>query len=61
VKSEEKAQNIRHQEDGVLFRKLKLWVPTGRRAKICESEHDTEVGSHMSLDKTRELIRRNFW
>jgi hypothetical protein len=29
TESEEKVQNILHQEDGVLFRKLKLWMPTG--------------------------------
>jgi hypothetical protein len=59
--SEEKVQNILHQEDGVLFRKLKLWVPMGLRAEICGSENDMKVAGHMGQDKTRELIRQNFW
>jgi hypothetical protein len=57
----ENDQNILHHEEGSLFRKLKLWVPTGLRSEICESEHDTKVASHMGQDKIKELIRRNFW
>jgi hypothetical protein len=52
---------ILHQEDGILFRKMKLWVPNGLRAEILESEHDMKVAGHTGQDKTNDLIWRNFW
>jgi hypothetical protein len=61
MENEENTQNILHHEEGILFRKLKLWVPPGLRSEICESEYDTKVDGHMGQDKTTELIRRNIW
>jgi hypothetical protein len=61
LENEEQEQNILHQEEEILYRKLKLWVPSGLRLEVCESEHDSKVAGHMGQDKTKELIRRNFW
>jgi hypothetical protein len=52
---------ILHQEDGILFRKMTLWVPNGLRTEILESEYDTKVAGHMPQNKTKDLIRLNFW
>jgi hypothetical protein len=57
----EQDQNNLHQEEGILYRKLKLWVPSRLRLEVCESEYDSKVGCHMGQDETKELIRRNFW
>ena len=40
---------------------MKLWVPCGLRKSVLESEHDSKVAGHMGQDKTKELVRRNFW
>jgi hypothetical protein len=61
TEKEENEQNILHQEEGILLRKLNLWVLTGLRLEIGQSEHDTKVASHIGQDKTKELIRRNVW
>jgi hypothetical protein len=61
LENEEQEQNILHQEDGILYRKLKLWVPSRLRLEVCESEHDNKVAGHMGQDKTKELKRTNFW
>jgi hypothetical protein len=55
TEKEENEQNIRHQEEGILFRKFKIWVPTGLRSEICESEHEMKVADHMGQDKAKEL------
>jgi len=47
--------------DGLLYRKGRLWVPEGLRREVMRSEHDTKVAGHMGMDKTMELITRNFW
>jgi hypothetical protein len=57
MEREENEQNILHQEKSILFQKLSLWVPMGLRSEICNGEHDTKVASHMSQDKTKELIK----
>jgi hypothetical protein len=40
-----------------------LWIPNDKTlvCQILESEHNTKIASHMGLNKTIELIRRNFW
>jgi hypothetical protein len=48
-------------EDGILYRKMKLWVPKGLIQTVLESEHDSKIVGHFGQDKTIELIRRNFW
>lgn len=48
-------------EDGLLYRKNRLWVPTALQKEVLESEHDTKVAGHMGMDKTLELITRHFW
>ena len=48
-------------EDGLLYYKLRLYVPHGLVPRILESEHDSKVAGHFGQDKTIELIRRNFW
>ena len=49
--------------DGMLYRKGKIWVPNdpSLRKQIMESEHDSRVAGHMGMDKTSELIDRNFY
>ena len=49
------------KDDGLLYRKERLWVPAPLQKAILESEHDTKVAGHMGIDKTLELITRNFW
>lgn len=49
--------------DGLLYYKGRLWVPDNRALKrsILESEHDSKVAGHWGMDRTADLIRRNFW
>jgi len=49
------------EEDGILYYKLRLWVPNTLVQKVLESEHDSKIAGHFGQDKTIELIRRNFW
>lgn len=49
------------EQDQLLYRKGRLWVPASLRKEVLESEHDTRVAGHMGMDKTMELITRNFW
>ena len=50
-------------KDGMLFCKGKVWIPSdpSLRKLIMESEHDSRVACHMSMDKTMELVYRNFY
>jgi hypothetical protein len=48
-------------EDGILYQKMKLWVPKDLIQTVLESEHDSKIAGHFGQDKTIELIRRNFW
>ena len=47
----------------MLFRKGKVWIPSdpSLRKLIMESEHDRRVAGHMGMDKTMELVDRNFY
>ena len=49
-------------KDGMLFRKGKICIPDASALKklIFENEHDTIVAGHMGMDKTLEMISRNF-
>jgi hypothetical protein len=46
-KEDEKTESTLHQEEGVLYRKLKLWVPCGLRDSVLQSEYDSKVAGHM--------------
>lgn len=48
-------------QDDLLYRKNRLWVPIALQREIMESEHDTRIAGHMGMDKTMELVTRNFW
>ena len=50
-------------KDGMLFRKGKVWIPSDPSLSklIMESEHDRRVAGHMGMDKTMELVDRNFY
>lgn len=50
-------------KDGLLYHGENLWVPNNSAIKlsILQSEHDTKVAGHMGMDRTIDLIRRNFW
>ena len=50
-------------KDGILFRKGKVWIPSdpSLRKLIMESEHDSRVAGHMGMDKTMEIVDRNFY
>ena len=47
----------------MLYRRGKIWIPNDLPLKklIFESEHDTGVAGHMGMDKTIEMISRNFY
>jgi hypothetical protein len=49
--------------DGLLYHKGKIWIPNDIDLKklIMEAEHDSMVAGHMGMDKTTEMIRRNFF
>ena len=49
------------KEDGLLYYKLRLYVPASLVPNILESKHDSRVAGHFGQDKTIELVRRNFW
>ena len=49
------------KNDGLLYRKEWLWVPTPLQKVILKSEHDTKVAGHIRINKTLEFITRNFW
>lgn len=44
-------------EDGLLYRKNRLWIPEALRREVIESEHDTKVASHMGMEKPRSSFR----
>ena len=50
-------------KDGMLFRKCKVWIPNdpSLRELIMESEHDSRVAGYIGMDKTMELVDRNFY
>ena len=50
-------------KDGMLFHKGKVWIPSdpSHRKLIMESEHDSRVAGHMGMDKTMDLVDRNFY
>jgi hypothetical protein len=56
---EEQEQKILHQDEGILYQKLQLWILSGLRLEVCESEHDSKVASHRGNDETTEHIRIN--
>jgi hypothetical protein len=60
-KNEENSHDTLRQEERVLYHRTRLWVPCGIRTSVLESEHDSKVAGHRGQDKTKELIRRNFW
>jgi len=43
-------------ENGLLYRKGRLWILQEILQRIINSEHDTKVVGHMGHDKTTELI-----
>ena len=40
-----------------------VWIhnDSGLRMKIMEAEHDSQVAGHMGMDKTIEMVDRNFY
>ena len=42
--------------DGLLYQKLRLYVPKGLQQAIMQSEHNSRVAGHFGQDKTIELI-----
>jgi hypothetical protein len=48
---------------GALYFKNRLWIPEepSLKRQILESEHDSKVAGHMGMDKTLELVQRNFY
>ena len=47
---------------GILFRIGKVWIPSdpALRLKIKEAKHDSKVAGHIGMDKTMEMVDRNF-
>jgi hypothetical protein len=58
-KEDDKMESSVHQDEGVLYRKLKLWVPCDLRDSLLHSEPDLKVAGHIGQDKMMELIRQN--
>ena len=50
-------------KDGMHYRKGEIWLPPDEALKkmVFENEHDTMVAGHMGMDKTLEMINRNFY
>lgn len=49
--------------NGLLFWKTRLTIPEDESLKtlILENEHDSKVEGHFGIDKTMELVQRNFY
>ena len=50
-------------KDGMLYRKGKISLPRDEALKkmVVKNEHDTMVAGHMGMDRTLEMINRNFY
>ena len=50
-------------KDGMLNRKGKIWLPRDEALKkiVLKIEHNTMVAGYMGMDKTLEMINRNFY
>ena len=48
------------KEAGLLYHKLRLYVPKALEETIVNTEHDSPVASHFGQGKTVELIKTNF-
>ena len=50
-------------KDGMLYRKGKIWLSRDEAQKkmVFENVYDTMVAGHMGMDKTLEMISRNFY
>ena len=50
-------------KDRMLFHKGKVWISCDlwRRKLFIEREHVSRVAGHMDMDKTMELVNRNFY
>ena len=50
-------------KDEMLYRKGKIYLPHDEALKkiVFKNEHDTIVAGHMGMDKTLEMINRNFY
>jgi hypothetical protein len=46
-REDQKTESTLHQEEGVQYKKLKLWVPCSLRDSVLQSEQDSKVASHM--------------
>jgi hypothetical protein len=53
----EKKQNIIHQEDRILFRKLKFYVQSSLRLEILESNDNIKIAIHIGRNKLKKLIQ----
>ena len=48
-------------EKDILHYKARLYIPRQSVPSILQSEHDSQIAVHFGIDKTTELIWRNFW
>ena len=50
-------------KDGMLYRKGKIWLPHEEALKkmVFENEYDPMDAGHIAIDKTLEMINRNFY
>ena len=50
-------------KDGILFRKGMVWIPRDSvlRLKIMEAVHNSQVAGHRGMEKTVEIVDRNFY
>ena len=49
------------ESNDILHYRGHLYVPKQIILMILESEYDRKVADHFRLEKTIELVRRNFW
>ena len=48
--------------DGLLFRDNKMYVPDGpSRLQVLQYCHDSPLAGHFGVQKTLELVMRNYW
>ena len=65
AKGKEKLHNISlpkcSVDDGILYHKKRLWVPTSMLIEVIQKAHDQPACGHPGIARTNELIRREYY
>jgi hypothetical protein len=46
-KEDKNKERTLYQDEGVLYRRLKLWIPCGLRDSVLQCELDSKIAGHM--------------